>query len=115
MENQENPLYFEQHVFCCTNQREAGATRGCCKAKGGDELRDYLKKRAKELKLPKTRINAAGCLDRCELGPVMVVYPQGIWYHCESREDAEEILQKHLVGGVPVERLMLYAKQKRLS
>lgn len=106
--------YYDQHVFCCTNEREPGAARGCCKAKGSEEIRAYLKLRVKELKLPKTRINAAGCLDRCELGPVIVVYPQGIWYHCPTVEDAEEILQNHLIGGKHVKRLKLDAKQKRL-
>jgi (2Fe-2S) ferredoxin len=66
-----------------------------------------MKARAKELGLDGVRINASGCLDRCELGPTMVVYPEGVWYHYETVADVEEILQSHVVGGRPVERLML--------
>jgi (2Fe-2S) ferredoxin len=57
--------------------------------------------------LERVRINASGCLDRCELGPTMVIYPEGVWYHYESREDVDEILETHLVQGGRVERLVL--------
>jgi (2Fe-2S) ferredoxin len=67
-----------------------------------------MKARAKELGLePKIRINSAGCLERCELGPAMVIYPEGIWYTYQTKEDIDEILQTHVVGGGRVERLML--------
>lgn len=67
-----------------------------------------MKARAKELGLePKIRINSAGCLERCELGPTMVIYPEGIWYTYQTKEDIDEILQAHVVGGGRVERLML--------
>jgi (2Fe-2S) ferredoxin len=58
------------------------------------------------------RINQSGCLDRCELGPTMVIYPEGIWYSYHSIEDAEEILQRHLIKGERVERLMLQPEDK---
>ena len=61
--------YYEAHVFCCTNRRPAGHPRGCCAEKGGEALRDHMKARAKALGLKNVRINNAGCLDRCELGP----------------------------------------------
>ena len=99
--------YFRCHVFCCMNERPPGHERGCCKEKGAIRLRNYLKARAKELGLEGVRINQAGCLDRCELGPTMVIYPEGVWYHYGSIEDAEEILQTHLVKGGRVKRLML--------
>ena len=100
--------FFRCHVFCCMNERPPGHERGCCKEKGAVRLRNYLKARAKELGLEGVRINQSGCLDRCELGPVMVIYPEGVWYHYRSIEDAEEILQTHLVRGGRVERLMLH-------
>ena len=53
------------------------------------------------------RVNTAGCMDRCEEGPVLVVYPEGVWYTYVDREDIDEILESHVVGGVPVERLRL--------
>ena len=104
--------FYEAHVFCCTNERPAGHPRGCCKAKGSEKLRDYMKARAKEFGLSRVRINTSGCLDRCELGPTMVIYPEGVWYHVETREDVDEVLQRHLIEGGRVERLMLKPDDK---
>lgn len=101
------PSWYRCHVFCCTNERPAGHPQGSCAKRGGQRLRDYMKARAKELGLSDVRINSSGCLDRCEHGPTMVIYPQGVWYHYESREDVEEILSRHLIGGEVVERLLL--------
>jgi (2Fe-2S) ferredoxin len=106
------PLFYAKHVFCCTNRREAGHPRGCCAEKNAEELRDYLKGRAKEAGLRRIRINAAGCLDRCELGPNMVIYPEGVWYTYKTKEDLDEILDTHLVKGGRVERLMLMPNQR---
>jgi (2Fe-2S) ferredoxin len=66
-----------------------------------------MKTRAKELALKGVRINASGCLDRCEHGPTMVVYPEGVWYHYETFADVDEILQTHLLEGNRVERLLI--------
>ena len=101
------PPYYRRHVFCCLNQRPEGHERGSCARRGSERLRNYMKARAKELGLDDVRINASGCLDRCELGPTMVVYPDGIWYRYRSREDVDAILQDHIIGGQPVVRLML--------
>lgn len=100
-------LFYDRHVFVCCNRREAGHPRGCCAEKGSEELRDYMKAKAKALGIKKVRVNSAGCLDRCELGPNMVIYPEGIWYRPTSFEDVDEILQKHVIEGGRVERLML--------
>lgn len=102
--------FFEHHVFFCCNQREAGAPRGCCNDKGATRLRDYAKQRVKALGLAgegRVRINQAGCLDRCELGPCIVVYPEGVWYTYLDEDDIDEIIEKHLKGGQVVERLRL--------
>jgi len=104
---QDPPLFYDRHVFVCTNVRPEGHPRGCCKAKGSEQLRDYMKARAKELGLKNMRINTAGCLERCELGPSMVIYPEGVWYSPKTVADVEEILQHHLVAGGRVPRLML--------
>lgn len=113
MTEKDPPLYYERHVFCCTNQRPAGHPRGCCAAKGAVPLRAYMKARAKEAGLAgRVRINTAGCLDRCELGPTMVIYPEGVWYSYHSREDVDEIIATHLIGGGRVERLMLRPNQE---
>jgi (2Fe-2S) ferredoxin len=106
------PPYYARHVFCCTNERAPGHTRGCCKAKGSERLRDYLKSRAKQAGLTDVRINASGCLDRCELGPTMVIYPEGVWYSYANEADLDEILRTHLIEGGRVKRLMLMPDQK---
>lgn len=103
--------FFEAHVFVCCNRRPDGHSRGSCAARGSEALRDYLKARAKELKLAGVRVNMAGCLDRCELGPTLVIYPEGIWYRAETREDIDAILEAHLVQGGRVKRLMLPARE----
>ena len=71
-----------------------------------------MKARTKELGVTNIRVNQSGCLDRCELGPTMVIYPEGIWYSYHSVEDAEEIIQRHLIKGERVERLMLQPTDK---
>lgn len=101
------PAFYDRHIFCCTNTREPGHPRGCCSEKGSVELRDYMKARAKMLKIPKIRVNSAGCLDRCELGPCIAIYPEGVWYHYRSEADIDEILSVHLQEGGRVERLLL--------
>ncbi len=106
------PLYYRRHVFCCTNVRPEGHPRGCCAEKGSDELRAYMKKQAKALGLKDVRINSAGCLDRCELGPTLVIYPEGVWYSYRSREDVDEILRVHVKEGGRVARLMLRPEQR---
>ena len=104
--------YYEAHVFCCTNRRPAGHPRGCCAERGAEELRDHMKSRAKQLGLKNVRVNSAGCLDRCELGPTVVIYPEGVWYTYSTKEDIDEVLQTHLVEGRRVERLMLQTADK---
>ncbi len=100
--------YYRHHVFFCCNQREAG--EACCSDRGSREMRDYAKRRIKELKLDGkglVRVNMAGCLDRCEQGPVIVVYPEEIWYTYVDKEDIDEIIAEHLQHGRIVERLRL--------
>jgi len=100
--------YFEQHVFICMNQRDDG--RPCCAERGASAAQQHAKKRIKALNLNgegKIRINQSGCLDRCEEGPVMVIYPQGTWYTYVDITDIDDIIDQHLVGGKIVERLKL--------
>ena len=101
------PLFYDRHIFVCTNVRPDGHPRGCCKAKGSEHLRDYMKARAKELGIKNTRVNSAGCLDRCELGPSLVIYPEGVWYAPKTTADIDEILQHHLIEGGRVSHLMM--------
>ena len=101
------PPYYEAHVFVCCNRRPDGHRRGSCAAKGSEGLRDYMKARAKELGLKGVRVNMAGCLDRCEFGPTMVIYPEGVWYQVRTREDVDAVLEAHLVRGGRVPSVML--------
>ena len=88
--------------------REAGAARKCCNPTGIDDLHKKFKERVGELGLKaKVRANKAGCLDQCEHGPNVVVYPEAVWYGAVTPEDVDEILQQHIIGGKPVERLRL--------
>jgi (2Fe-2S) ferredoxin len=101
-------LYYKQHVFFCMNAREDG--RPCCADRGAQAAQEHAKKRIKQLDMNghgKIRINKAGCLDRCEEGPVMVVYPQGTWYTFVDTTDIDEIIDEHLIGGKVVERLKI--------
>jgi (2Fe-2S) ferredoxin len=73
-------------------------------------MRDYAKGRVKELGLAgpgRVRVNQAGCLDRCDEGPVCVVYPEGTWYTYIDESDIDDIIDSHLVNGQPVERLKI--------
>jgi (2Fe-2S) ferredoxin len=100
--------FYKYHVFFCTNQRAPGDT--CCNSHGANDLRNYAKDRIKALGLNKpgaVRINSAGCMERCDLGPVLVIYPQGIWYTFIDKEDIDEIVDRHLVKGEVVDRLLI--------
>ena len=99
--------YFDCHVFVCTNTRPVDHPRGSCARKGSEDLRAYMKDKAKALGLKGVRVNAAGCLDRCELGPNLVIYPEGVWYHFDTKADIDEILTEHMQKGGRVARLML--------
>ncbi|MFN3230639.1 MAG: (2Fe-2S) ferredoxin domain-containing protein [Alphaproteobacteria bacterium] len=113
--SESDSLFYETHVFCCVNQRRDGHPRGCCAEKGSGALRDYMKARGKALKLKKVRINQAGCLDRCELGPTLVIYPEGTWYHYRNEADIDEILERHVMKGEQVDRLLLRPDQTALD
>lgn len=100
--------YYRYHVFFCTNLREDGTA--CCQRFNAQAMRDYAKQRTKALGIAghgKVRINTAGCLDRCAEGPVVVVYPDEVWYSYLDQEDIDEIINEHLVNGRVVERLKI--------
>jgi (2Fe-2S) ferredoxin len=100
--------HFDRHVFVCVNRREAGDPKGCCAEKGAEEVRDSFKRLLHERGLKsRIRANAAGCLDQCARGVTVVVYPEQVWYGGVRAEDVAEIVDQHLIGGVPVERLRL--------
>lgn len=99
---------YKRHVFICTNRRADGHPRGDCVQKGGEEVRARFKDAVKKHGLAREmRANAAGCLDQCEHGCSVVIYPEGTWYGGVKPEDVEEIVSEHLVHGRTVERLLM--------
>jgi (2Fe-2S) ferredoxin len=100
--------FFQRHVFVCVNERPPGNPKGCCKEKGAEAVRDELKKRLAEIGLKGVvRANNAGCLDQCATGVTLVVYPEQVWYGHVTVEDVPELIERHILKGEFVERLML--------
>jgi (2Fe-2S) ferredoxin len=101
--------HYDKHVFFCVNQRPAG--EDCCNNHEAQAARDYMKDKVRDLGLfserNKIRINSAGCLGRCELGPVLVVYPEAVWYTYVDKSDLDEIIEEHLKNGRVVDRLKI--------
>ena len=107
--NDDKPFY-EHHVFFCLNEREGKDCRPSCGKHGAEAAQKHAKGRIKQLGLSgpgQVRINKAGCLDRCELGPTLVVYPEGVWYTYVDESDIDEIVDSHLANGKIVERLKI--------
>jgi (2Fe-2S) ferredoxin len=99
---------FQRHVFICTNEREPGNPKGCCAARGGAEVAEAFKKKLYERGFKRiVRPNKAGCLDQCAHGVTVVVYPEQVWYGRVTPADVDEIIEQHIVGGKPVERLLI--------
>ena len=102
------PPPYERHVLVCTNRRPPESPRGSCAARGSEELVAAFKRElAARGLVGAVRANASGCLDACEHGPSVVVYPEGVWYGRVALEDVPEIVREHLEGGRPVERLRM--------
>lgn len=100
--------YYTKHIFFCTNQKSQN--RACCANHQADDMRNYMKRQLKNSKrhgAGKCRVNLAGCMGRCQQGPVLVVYPEGVWYSYSSIKDIDEIIEKHIMKGIIVERLLL--------
>ncbi len=105
---------FRRHMFVCTNRRPEGHPRGSCAEKGSEALRDALKEGLKKRGVGKQmRVNAAGCLDFCEQGCTVVIYPEGIWYGGVKPSDVDEILDETMLNGRVIDRLVpAYARPK---
>ena len=99
---------YQRHIFICTNRRPDGDPKGCCAAKDFEALRARFKTELNRRGLSSTvRANASGCLDACSHGPTVVVYPEGIWYGGVTLADVPEIIERHIVNGEVVSRLLI--------
>ncbi len=99
---------FTHHIFVCCNRREPGHSRGCCDPAGSQALRERFKQELKARGLtPQVRANQAGCLDQCELGPTVVIYPQAIWYGHVQPDDVPRIIEETIVGGRVIGDLLI--------
>ena len=99
---------YQRHVFVCINERPAGHPKGCCLEKGSSEVRDRLKAELQKRGLASiVRANNAGCLDACVHGVAMVIYPEAIWYGGVKKEDVPEIVERTIIGGEVIARLLM--------
>lgn len=99
---------FTHHIFVCCNRREPGHSRGCCDPDGSEALRSALKAEIKRRGLtPLVRANRAGCLDQCELGPTVVIYPQAIWYGGVTLQDVPRIVEQTIEQAIVLEDLLI--------
>jgi (2Fe-2S) ferredoxin len=103
---------FQRHLFVCTNERSGDDPRGSCTARGSAAVAAALKEKAHACGLKRlVRVNKAGCLDQCAKGVTLVVYPEAVWYGGVKLGDVDEIVERHLVRGEPVQRLVIPDKE----
>ena len=107
------PPPYERHVFVCINRRPDDSPKGSCAAKGSEELPPLFKKACDAHGVKNVRINKAQCLDACERGCTVVVYPEGFWYQKVGAADVDEIVREHLKNGHPVDRLKMEPYPKK--
>ena len=99
---------FSHHIFICCNQRSPGHRRGCCNPDGNEALRNAFKAEVKGRRLgPLVRANKAGCLEQCEHGPTVAIYPQGIFYGGVTLDDVPRIIEETVLGGRILEDLQI--------
>jgi len=106
VEGVELPVIFRYHAFCCFQQRPPGHPKGSC-GPGGSALWERLGSLIQSRQLSRVSMTASGCLGFCNAGPLMVVYPEGVWYQPREPADIDEIVQSHFVEGRPVARLIV--------
>ena len=108
-------MVYQKHIFFCLNQRENN--KACCANHSAEEMFHYAKQAIKRLGLARpggVRVNKAGCLGLCERGPVLVIYPEGVWYTYHSTSDIEEIIQSHIIENKIVQKLTITAPEEEV-
>lgn len=105
------PVVFKYHIFTCFQQRPPGHPRGSCMDSGAKQLWDRLQRLLNTQANPEVSVTASACLGFCRAGPLMVVYPEGVWYTPRTEADIDDIVQSHFLRGKPLERLITVPKQ----
>jgi len=99
--------FYEHHIFVCLKERDESDGRGCCLARGSGDVHAWFKAEGKKRDWKgRIRVNRAGCLDQCEFGPSVVIYPGAFWYSPRTEDEVRRICSEHLEGGNPVEDLL---------
>ncbi len=99
---------YRHHIFVCVNQRPPGHPKGDCASKGSRALLQKFQEETEKRQLwDSVMVNGTTCLGPCNLGPSVVIYPEGVWYGKVTVQDVEEIMDQHVLGGKPVERLLM--------
>jgi len=100
---------YQRHIFVCTNRRPEGHPKGCCAEKGSEQVHALFKAEVKRRGLNAlVRANTSGCLDACEFGVSVVVYPEAVWYGGVVVADVPEIIDQHIINGKIVDRLLIH-------
>jgi (2Fe-2S) ferredoxin len=100
--------YYQKHVFFCENTREDDSTKlSCGKQIEVKALREYARKKLKNAGVSSIRTSLSGCLGRCNEGPVLVIYPDGIWYKYSSQQDIDDIIEASVLNTNVVDKLIL--------
>lgn len=98
----------KRHIFVCTSSRVNGEPKGFCQSKAGVEIVANFLEEIRDRDLgSEVFVSNTGCFSLCEKGPIVVVYPDNVWYGGVTPEDVEEIMDEHIEGGSPVKRLEL--------
>ena len=103
----ELPVIFKYHAFVCCQQRPPGHPRGSCGAAGAGPLWERLMNKVQAAQLTTVSVTTTGCMGFCNAGPLMVVYPEGVWYQPKTTEDVDRIVAEHFQQGKPVEDLIV--------
>ena len=98
--------FYKKHIFFCTNQRE-GKNKRSCGSEEVNEIRTYMKEKIKKSGLKDIRVNSAGCLNRCKKGPLMVIYPEGLWLKVTNKEDADLIIENVIKNNKLIKKLLI--------
>lgn len=96
------------HIFVCTSSRINGQQKGFCHSKNAVGLVESFMEEVQDRGLGgEVFVSNTGCFGICEKGPIVVVYPDNVWYGSVSEDDIEEIMDQHIEGGQVVERLLI--------